>query len=276
MRILFKNLAYKHRWIKRLDSNYLPEIDSIYLKDQKVRLAFSEWDLPGPSFHLSYGRDEGFKNYEEADKNFVVDHLKNHPGLFVDIGANIGLFSFYILNKLPSQEIMAFEPGPQSFKCLQMSKANNEFKTFTPLNFAIGEKKEKFHFFIDAKNFGGYRLHRLSASEKSIEVSVSPLHEFITDQKISAVKIDVEGAELAVLKGMKEAIIQHKPLIVVECLNENLANKGPLYKFFSEFENIQGLCLEVNRYVSIDEISEFALLQVKKGHMHDNYFFRFE
>lgn len=271
----FKNLAYQHRWIKRLVTNYLPEIDSIYLKNSKLRLAFSARDLTGPSFHLSHGQDVGFQNYEEADKNFVVNYLKENPGLFVDIGANIGLFSFYILHKLSNQNIFAFEPEPQAFNCLELSKSYNNFKTFVPFNYAIGEKKENLHFFIDAKNFGGHRLHRLSPDEKSIEVSVSPLREFLSDQKVSAVKIDVEGAELAVLKGMKDTINFYKPLLVVECLNEDLGNRGPLYELLSQFESIRCLSLDVNHYVSIDEIAEFALGQLKKGHLHNNYFFVF-
>lgn len=272
---MIKSLSYKHRWIKRLVADYLPEIDSIQLKSTGFKLAFSAKDLTGPSFHLSFGRDEGFKNYEEEDKDFVVKYLSNNPGLFVDIGANIGLFSFYVLKKIPAQQIYAFEPEPQAFKCLELSKSYNNFASFTPINSAIGEKKDVLNFFIDTKNFGGHRLHRLNEDEKSIKVSVSPLSEFITDQKISAIKIDVEGAELQVLKGIKDIIEKHKPLLVVECLNEDLGNKGPIYSYLSEFTSIRCLSLDLNRYVSIDEIAEYALEQFKKGHFHNNYFFIF-
>lgn len=154
MILMLKKLAYKHRWVKRLVADYLPEIDSLYLPKSKLNLAFSARDLTGPSFHLSYGKEDGFKNYEEADKDFVVDHLIKNPGLFVDIGANIGLFSFYVLQKLPAQNVLAFEPEPQAFKCLEMSKSQNSFVNFVPMNFGIGENKESLHFFIDKKNFG--------------------------------------------------------------------------------------------------------------------------
>lgn len=273
---LLKKLAYKHRWLKRLVSEYLPEIDSIYLKSTNQHLFFSAKDLTGPSFHLSFGKDDGFQNYEEADKDFVVDHLIKNPGLFIDIGANIGLFSFYILHKLKNQLIFAFEPEPQAFKCLELSKTRNNFDSFMPFNFAIGEKIEKIQFFLDTKNFGGHHLHRLKKDEKIIEVSVSPLSNFIVDQKISAIKIDVEGAELTVLKSMMGIIETHKPLLVVECINEDLGKKGPTYQMLSNLKGIRCLSLKLNHFVSIDEIAEFALAQFEKKHLHDNYFFIFD
>lgn len=269
-----KQLAYKHRWIKRLIINQLPEMDSVYLNDKKLKLAFSAKDLTGPSFHLSYGKDTGFQNYEEADKDFIVNYLKGHPGLFVDIGANIGLFSFYILHKLPNQNIMAFEPEPQAFACLKFSKDANNFKTFTPMNFAIGEKKEVLHFYIDQKNFGGHRLHRNHADEKAIEVNVSPLREFVGSQKLAAIKIDVEGAELNVLKGMKDIIEQEKPLLVVECSNEELATKGPIYQFFASLNGVSVLHLDLNKYVSLEEISRFAAQEHQNNKKLHNYFFQ--
>lgn len=273
---ILRRLAYKHRWIKRLTAKYLPEIDSIYLKSTNQHLFFSAKDLTGPSFHLSFGKEDGFQNYEESDKDFVVDHLIKNPGLFVDVGANIGLFSFYILHKLQNQPIFAFEPEPQAFKCLEFSKTRNNFESFTPFNFAIGEKIEKIHFFLDSKNFGGHHLKRLSKDEKLIEVSVSPLSPFIVDQKISAIKVDVEGAELTVLKSMVGIIESHKPLLVVECINEDLGKKGPLYEMLSDLKGIRCLSLKLNRFVSIDEIAKFALDQYEKKHLHDNYFFMFE
>ena len=271
---MIKRLAYKYRWIKRLVVNYLPEMDSIYLCNKKMQLAFSAKDMTGPSFHLSYGKDIGFQNYEEEDKDFIVDYLKTHPGLFVDIGANIGLFSFYILNKLPQQEIMAFEPEPQAFSCLLFSKKANDFKTFTPMNFAIGEKKEVLHFYIDKKNFGGHRLYRNNADEKEIEVNVSPLRDFITTQKISAVKIDVEGVELKVLKGMRDIIEKDKPLLIVECSNAELAEKGPLYQFLASFSGISVSHIDLKKYVSMEEVSEFAKAESKNNKKLHNYFFQ--
>lgn len=267
-------MAYKHRWIKRLIKNNLPEIDSIYLPKAKMRIAFSAKDMTGPSFHLSYGKDEGFQNYEEEDKDYIVEHLGNNQGYFIDIGANIGLFSFYILNKLPKQKIIAFEPEPQAFQCLQYSKEQNNFSTLELFNLAIGEKKEVLSFFVDRKNFGGHRMHRLSEQEKCIQVQSTPLQEFIGEQNsVSAIKIDVEGAELSVLKGIKEVIKKHRPLLMVECFNERISNKDELYTFISEFEGIRNVLLKDRRIISLEEMVEQAKL--KDGKAHENYFFIF-
>jgi FkbM family methyltransferase len=269
-----RNLAYKHRWLKRILIPYLPDMDSIHLKDKDLKLAFSAKDLTGPSFHLSFGREIGFQNYEEEDKDYIVEYLKDHPGLFIDIGANIGLFSFYILHKLPRQKVMAFEPEPQAFSCLLFTKKVNDFQNFSPKNFAIGEKKEVLHFFIDKKNFGGHRLYRNSEDEKSIEVNVAPLSDFVKNEVVSAIKIDVEGAELNVLKGMRDIIETQKPLLVVECSNEELGSQGPIFQFFDSFANISVFHLDLKRFVSMSEISEFGMEEAKKGKKLHNYFFK--
>ena len=86
----------------------------------------------------------------------------------------------------------------------------------------------------------------------------------------------MEGAELTVLKSMLDIIEAHKPLLVVECINEDLGKRGPLYDLLSSLKGIRCLSLKLNRYVSISEIAEVALKQYEGKHFHDNYFFVFE
>lgn len=272
---MIKNLAYRHRWIKRLLSSSLPDIDSLFLTKQKMQLYFSAKDLTGPSFHLSYSGEVGFQNYEEEDKNYVVEYLKKRPGLFIDIGANIGLFSFYIISKLPEQKIMAFEPETQAFRCLELSKKANHFTHFTPLKFAIAETEEELLFYIDKKNFGGHRLNRTTGNEESIKITTAPLKNFVQGQSISAIKIDVEGAELGVLKGIREIIKQDKPLVVIECLNDDLANKGELFQELNQYSNLKCFCFDLNKSVTLEEISLYAKEQIARNHHHNNYFLEF-
>ena len=82
--------------------------------------------------------------YEFEEMNFLSDYLK--PGnLFVDIGANIGVYSILAASK--KAKVIAVEPVPSTFEMLKKNIILNDFQDLIePLNIAISNKKEILNF----------------------------------------------------------------------------------------------------------------------------------
>ena len=125
----------------------------------------------------------------------------------VDAGANIGLASLYLSRLHPAAEIASFEPVES------VMRARNVGKVF---KLALGKEEGSINILIDPQNSGGHRLELSDAdpSLQRLEVPLRRLDTLIAERRIAApdgLKIDAEGAECDLLKGLGEHIssLQH-------------------------------------------------------------------
>ena len=130
---------------------------------------------------------------------------------FIDVGANIGYLSAIGANLVGKEgEVHGFEPVPLYFKLLsKMAKLNEKYKIFVN-NYALGEKVGSAIINIPNIHNIGYNsmvpgLIELNKIKEALKVKVIRLDDYIFRNKIediSFIKIDVEGFEYPVLKGL--------------------------------------------------------------------------
>lgn len=167
--------------------------------------------------------------YEPLLVTAINQEIKNKPGLFLDIGANIGLISLAILRSNPKVNIEAFEPGPHQNELFQKTiQYNNIGKNIRLYPFALGDRNETVSFCVhqqeDASGDGLLDTGRAGIGTQ-IQVTMRKLDDWWTElykPEISVIKIDTEGAELLVLNGGREAIFLNKPIIFFELCEENI------------------------------------------------------
>ncbi len=136
------------------------------------------------------------------------------PGMtIVDVGANIGYYVLIEARALgTSGKIYAIEPAPKNFEMLQANLEINSFgREIESHNLAISDSVGKVQFEIA----GASNHHRLSVNgsgANTIEVEATTLDVLLAGKKIDMVRMDAEGAEWVILRGMRGILAGNQPL----------------------------------------------------------------
>jgi len=270
-----KSYVAKSRWIKKIiPRNYLPETCYVEI-NKKLKIFISPRDVAGPSFHLAYGKDVGFNNYEERNKKLIASHLKDGD-VFFDVGANIGLFSLYLKRLYPDLKCYLFEPFPTLFNCLKLTLKNSKMEDVHINDYALCNENKELEFFIDTFNDGGHSLDSSSISSRSkkaqsLKIQGKKLDSFVAENNIDRIdflKIDIQGAEVEFLKGARESINKFKPKIMVELNNKNL----------EDFINLIGegyeiYCPGLDEKIDASKLNEIKDKLIRAGKDEEDYFF---
>jgi FkbM family methyltransferase len=147
---------------------------------------------------------------------------KDH--VVLDIGANIGCTS--ILFGQNAKEVISFEPSPTTFNFLELNVKNSKLNNITLHNIGLGSTDEDLSLTFRANNrSAGFVSNKTQISD---DHTTEPIHirngdAFLKDSHIDFIKIDVEGFEMNVIKGIAQTIQKNKPVVVSElnhwCLN---------------------------------------------------------
>jgi FkbM family methyltransferase len=141
--------------------------------------------------------------YEPALLEWV--YQQRFRGMAYDVGANIGNHTLWF-SEICHMEVYAFEPVEHQILLdnINLNKAGSRVRVFrTALGADFGRASEK------AKC-------TLQTDEGDIPVVPMDSVKLPKDKKLSLIKIDVEGMEVAVLQGGMQTIRSHKPVILTE------------------------------------------------------------
>ena len=133
------------------------------------------------------------------------------PATVIDVGANVGQFAVAMAKTFPGVAIHSFEPGPETAASLRKNVASLPGVVVYPL--ALGERKGKASLNVNTHSHSSSILPLAQAhmdafpgavTAGTVEVEVATLDGIFSDIEIkspSLLKLDVQGYELAVLKG---------------------------------------------------------------------------
>jgi FkbM family methyltransferase len=175
----------------------------------------------------------------ETYEPIVRELLSPRPSeVIIDVGANIGVHTVWLSRKVgPSGLIIAVEPEQTNFLILTLNKWLNRLNNVLTIRVALASSITKGELVIPRPSLMGQAsTHALSYSSKSYVVSVNfeTLDNIIFAQEIStvsAIKIDVEGAETSILQGAEKTIKKFGPRLIIEAHgDENLRSIRLLLK----------------------------------------------
>jgi FkbM family methyltransferase len=126
---------------------------------------------------------------------------------FVDIGAHIGSIIAEVETHCSGVQIVAVEPIPEKAQRLR-----DKFKGVKIIECALADYEGETSFFINVAASGYSSLAQTAGETREIRVAVKRLDALVTDADV--IKIDVEGAELGVLRGSEG--LKSRPVILFE------------------------------------------------------------
>ena len=162
---------------------------------------------------LSYGSDsknhyllilkEIFLNQIYSFTKTTDLKLKAHPGVIIDVGANIGLSVAYFKNKYPETKLIAIEASPINYLYLENNIKVNNFNNIKLINCFVSNENKIIEFYHDMNKPGGSFGKDFKSKDSpdliKFEIRAEKLTNFISGQKNIVIKIDAEGSEYVIL-----------------------------------------------------------------------------
>jgi FkbM family methyltransferase len=134
----------------------------------------------------------------------------------IDVGANVGHYTAK-LSKLvgPGGRVLALEPVPKTFELLAQNARRFPFANVTLLNLAASDRAAILGMEVPDVQAGTYLAH-VTEQPTGLQILSMPLDSFTLPQPVRLVKIDAEGHELSVLRGMTGLLHRDWPALIVE------------------------------------------------------------
>ncbi len=207
-----------------------------------------------PKYNYSF-----FCRNNNEDYTFMTGHEDDIVKLFipkegdtvVDIGAHIGHYTIISSMRVGSSgKVVAIEADRENFDMLNRNIKLNQLTNVVTLNYAVYSKETKIKLYLpeiesDFTIYNTVMTDRAKEGEKYVEVKANTLDNILQSTGITQVnwiKIDVEGAEMEVLKGFTETLEKSKDIaILVE------VHGIDLYKPLVEFMNRHNFKIEFEK-----------------------------
>lgn len=166
--------------------------------------------------------------------NAIATHLViglRRPGrTFIDVGAHIGSVLGEVLRTSPGK-VIAFEAIPA--KAAHLAK---KFPAVVVHNCALLDHEGEERFFVDNARSGYSSLARREGDVTEISVPLARMDSLVAEVDVDVIKIDVEGAELGVLRGAEDVIARCRPVVLFESGPGDVMGytKDALWRWFDE------------------------------------------
>jgi FkbM family methyltransferase len=167
--------------------------------------------------------------------------------VFLDVGAHIGKYSLFVAKTVRDSLVVSVEPQPVNYQALKKGVELNGLHNVIPVNVAAWKEKCPKELFIGKKTSGHTvkpdRKKPVHHSGVSVVVEAEPLDSVLQKlniAKVDWIKIDVEGAELEALHGLKKTLKNHPTLIIESSRHREVM------KFLRQFGYISSLLAQDN------------------------------
>ena len=195
--------------IDKIESNPIPEKCQVLGRTMYLQ-------KKGPQFRqlAKYGI------YEKETTEYFLENV-SEGDVVLDIGANIGYFTLLFASSVGKEgKVFSFEPEPSNFEILKKNVKTNNFQNVVLENGAVSNSMGTTELYLSEKAAGQHRIYKSKdVSENHISVKTIRLDDFFNTnpffEKISFIKLDAEGSEFGVLKGMEKILSQNKTIKLI-------------------------------------------------------------
>ena len=216
----FFNFLIKIIWRRFILFIYINTYKKFKLRNFKNEIQGS-FSLDNLNFKIFLNRKNGsvderiyLKNHYEPEILRIIKNNSSKKDTFLDIGANIGQHSLFASHFF--KRVVSFEPIPKLFTQFNKSIKLNNISNIKVYNLGCSDRKETKIIYEKFSNIGGSSLIEKKKYDKKEKINLIKLDDFLRNQKIHFIKIDIEGYEYFAFKGMRKILEKYKPKIVFE------------------------------------------------------------
>jgi FkbM family methyltransferase len=186
-------------------------------------------------------------DFEQAEQAFVHNYLR--PGdIFIDVGANIGLFTLIAAKAVGRKgRVYAFEPSPVTHKRLLENIDVNKFRNVESFQIALSDTEEDRVLTTSLDGYGAWNSLAQPTAGQQFKQEIAQCtswdkfsleHDLLG--KVTLMKIDVEGWEFFALQGAKQTLSQpNAPDLMIEFTETNAQSAGTsctaVYNLLNEY-----------------------------------------
>jgi FkbM family methyltransferase len=263
---------YLNHKIKKLKKLQFQEIQS-FGRFAKLKLGTYEFILDRSKLHdfqmLLIIKDR--KMYEPEVTSYINEYLKAGQ-TFMDIGANNGYYTLIasqIIGDLG--KVISIEPNPTALKRLEQNVLENEIKNVSIFKIALSDFNGYENLYLnneDEDNLTSLipNIEKMPTSK----VEVRKFDDLFKDENIDLIKMDVEGSEISIIRGMNQYLKTHQNINIIMEWNPLYRNEDD-YIYLSSLFNIYLLSfksnllrkIRINRYNELPPILCNLLLERK-------------
>ncbi len=173
-----------------------------------------------------------YGSYDERHEIKLVQRVLERGEIFWDVGANIGYFSLAAAAALKNTgQVAAFEPGEAAYRSLLVNIALNPFGNIRPYQVAASDLEGEGFLYLGGEYAdGGATLYiqegRVRRRQSCRMVKLDCFSQEVGLAGPDFIKMDIEGAEPAALRGSTEILALHRPLLLVEMKEATLQAAG--------------------------------------------------
>ncbi len=181
-------------------------------------------DYSSPRLHSlsKSGAEFTFPGLPESDESIMeyVTALNVKPGdTVLDLGAYAGASTYFLSKAVgPDGMVLAFEPDETTFRYLEENVARHNLRNVKCFKCGVWDSKAVVHFQMEGNPGSGVvtLLGRNSSSKMASMITLDDVSEIVAGKRIAAIKMDIEGSELPVIKSAREFLTRHQPNLVIE------------------------------------------------------------
>ena len=215
--------------------------------------------------------------YDYHEMNFLLRYLREEDS-FLDIGANIGIYTLLAASKIKSGCIYSFEALPTNYLRLEENIRLNNLTQVKPLSIAIADSVGSVTISNNTKSDSTAFIttNTTNTTAESLQIPSSTLDNLLQNENLNHLtlaKMDIEGAEILAFKGATSLLQQQRPHVwILELLNgvnhgyckqdivKLLQDYGyGLYHYNADTNKLQSITLEYQQCDNVFAIANEAL-----------------
>ena len=160
--------------------------------------------------------------YRIAESN-ELDFLKKQSlqeFVCLDVGANIGYWSKFLVEISNVRELHVFEPDP--ITCEILGKNLSIYTNVVINQAAVSDRNDYIDLFLDPRHSGDNRP-QFTEGRQAIKVSCCTLDSYVKEanlKRVDFLKIDIQGGEIPALEGAARLLHRFRPLVLIEVAPE--------------------------------------------------------